>query len=47
MRLDTGFNVIILPFEVDTLTIGPLNQDISCWKSQVQKFFSSHISVVT
>ena len=38
MRLDTGFNVLTLPFEVNTLTIGPLSQDISCWKSRVQIF---------
>ena len=38
MRLDTGFNVLTLPFEVYTLTIGPLSQDISCWKSRLQIF---------
>ena len=38
MRLDTGFNVLTLPFEVNTLTIGPLSQDISCWKSRLQIF---------
>ena len=33
MRLDTGFNVLTLPFEVNTLTIGPSSQDISYWMS--------------
>ena len=33
MRLDTGFDVLTLPFEVNTLTIGPLSQDISYWMS--------------
>ena len=36
MRLDTGFNVLTLSFEVNTLTIGPSSQDISCWKSRLQ-----------
>ena len=33
MRLDTGFNVLTLPFEVNTLTIGLSSQDISYWMS--------------
>ena len=28
MKLDIGFNVLTLPFEVNTLTIGPSSQDI-------------------
>ena len=35
MRLDTGFNVLTFPFEVHTLTIGPLSYDINCWKSLI------------
>ena len=38
MRLDTGVNVLTLPFEVNTLTIGPSSQDIRCGKSQLQIF---------
>ena len=38
MKLDTGFNVLTLPFEVNTLNIGPSSQDISCWKSRLQIF---------
>ena len=38
MKVDTGFNVLTLPFEVNTLTSGPLSQDISCWKSRLQIF---------
>ena len=29
MRLDTGFNVLTLPFEVNTLTIGPSSQELA------------------
>ena len=29
MRLDTGFNVLTLPFEVNTLAIGQSSLDIS------------------
>ena len=38
MRLDTGFNVLTLPFEVNTLAVGPLSEDISCWKSRLKIF---------
>ena len=38
MRLDTGFNVLTLPLEVITLTIGPSCQDVSYWKSRHQIF---------
>ena len=38
MKLDTGFNVLTLPFEVNTLTIDPSSQDISYWKSRLQIF---------
>ena len=36
MKLDIGVNVLTLPFEVNTLTIGPSGQEFSYWKSHHQ-----------
>ena len=38
MKLDIGFNVLTLPFEVSALTIGPSCQDIIYRKSCHQIF---------
>ena len=38
MKLDTGFNVLTLPFEVNTLTIGPSRQEFCYLKSRHQIF---------
>ena len=38
MELDIGVNVLTLPFEVNTLTIGPSCQEFSYWKSHHQIF---------